>query len=332
MWRGTPLLVVGVVVASCNGTTGDQLITFSAYASGAPDAAQPFSAGGFTIQLTTAKMHLGALYFDEAPPGTGFNGPVCIASGVYAAQVPGPLEVDLLSSRAQEFSVYGSGTADIAQSWQIWLTDGDVNEVNFAHMVDLEGVATGSDGTQYSFGAAITINEQNRVPVASDPSQPGESPVCKQRIIQLGGLDIPFFEGGALYVQIDPRAWFNSGVDFSALPPVTDPSCLDEDPSAPMSPEDYAFKPDTAPAATETCGGSAQPCCAPTAASTTATCLGSLSCSNGICGPTYCIPNSSFAEAGGDLTAAGAQAGANLFAGVQTGGPAAYSVRYSKEQ
>ena len=166
-------------------------------------------------------MRIGALYFDESPPGTGSDGPVCIANGVYAAQVPGPVEVDLLSTAPQPFIVYGSGTADVAHSWQIWLTDGDVNAVNETHMVDLQGVATAADGTQTSFGAVVTIND-NRLPTASDPSQPGQSPICKERIVQIGGIDVPFFQGGTLVVTVDPRAWFNLGIDFAQLPLVTD--------------------------------------------------------------------------------------------------------------
>jgi hypothetical protein len=226
-------VMAGVALASCNGTTGDRLVTFSAFASGAPGASRSFQVGDFSVQLMAARMRIGALYFDEAPPGTGFDGPVCIASGIYAAQVPGPVEVDLLSSQPVEFSVYANGSADTALSWQIWLTDGDVNEVNFAHMVDLEGVATASDGQKFSFGAVVTIND-NRLPPVSDPSQPGQSPICKQRIIQIGGIALQFFQGGALFVTVDPRAWFNLGIDFSQLSPVTAPSCLTENPDSPM--------------------------------------------------------------------------------------------------
>jgi len=313
-------LVAGIAVASCNGTTGDQLVTFPAYASGAAGASQPFTAGAYTVQLTSAKMRLGALYFDEAPPGTGFDGPVCIASGVYAAQVPGPVEVDLLSTQPQEFAVLGNGSADTAQSWQIWLTDGDVNEVNSAHVVDLEGVATAGDGTRYSFGAVVTIND-NRLPAVSDPSQPGQSPICKQRIVQIGGLELTFSQGGTLQVTVDPRRWFDLGVDFSQLPLVTDDACIDGDPDVPTTFADYAMSPESPPPASQTCGGSGQPCCASGAA-----CLGALSCTSNVCGPTYCIPNSSFA------TGTGASAGVALFSGIQTAGPAAYAVRYSGTQ
>ena len=137
-------------------------------------------------------------------------------------------------------------------------------------MVDLEGVATRmSDGMEFSFGAVVTIND-NRLPTTSDPSQPGLNPICKDRIIQVGGIDLPFFPGGTLDMTIDPRGWFNLNLDFSSLPLATSASCAGTNP-----------------------------------------------------GPTYCIPDSNFA------TGAGATQGHNLFTGILTAGPAAYSVRYS---
>jgi hypothetical protein len=323
------MAAVGVVTAAgCNGTTGDQLVTFTPYAAGAAGASQPFSAGGFTIQLTTARMRIGAAYFDESPPSTG----TCIAPGVYAAQVPGPVEVDLLSSQSQEFSVYGNGSADTALSWQLWLTDGDINESNVTHMVDLAGIATcdGTQcpaGTQFSFGAVVTIN-QNRVPAISDPSQPGLNPLCKERIIQTGGINLTFFQGGTLLVTVDPRPWFNLGIDFSTLPRVTDEECLTGDTEVPLSPADYALAPETP--ASGSCGGSGQPCCASDGGAPAAGggCTAPLSCTSsdpsvGLCGPTYCIPDTSFG------TGTGSQQGAALFQGLFTGGSAAYAVTYS---
>jgi len=103
-------------VLACNGTTGDQLITFSAYASGASGAAGPFTtydASGkpaYTVQLTRAKMHLGALYFDQSPPSSGFDSPTCITPDLYAAQVPGGIDVDLLSTTPQPFATAGNGS------------------------------------------------------------------------------------------------------------------------------------------------------------------------------------------------------------------------------
>jgi hypothetical protein len=309
------------VAASCNGTTGDQLVTFSAFAQGASGAGQPFVVNGFTIQLTAARMFLGALYFDESPPSTSFDQPVCLATGVYAAQVPGPVQVDLLSPQPQEFAVFGNGTADLALSWQIWLTNGDVNGANLGtHMVDLQGTAT-RGGQTYSFGAIVTIND-NRLPPVSNPATPGSNPICKQRIIQIGGIDIQFFQGGTLNVTVDPRAWFNENLDFSTLPLVTDDNCLSGDPLLALTASDYALPAET-PSGSTTCGGSTQPCCSDDAG-VPDTCEGSLACSDGVCGPMYCIPNTNFA------TGKGSTQGQNLFNGILTGGAAAYSVTYSQ--
>jgi hypothetical protein len=264
-------------------------------------------------------MHIGAVYFDEAPPGTGFDGPVCIASGVYAAQVPGPVDVDLLSSAPQEFTVYGNGSTDTAQSWQVWLTDGDVNEVNFTPIVQLEGTATDTSGAVVSFGAVVTINAVNRSKGSSDPSQPGNNPLCKVRIVQIP-TDIAFAPGGTLTITVDPRVWFSQQslpIDFSPgqLPTVMDPNC-NPDSAVFMNPQDYGLAPETPPPSTQTCGGSGQSCCVGS------TCLGALTCTNDVCAPTFCIPNSSF------LTGAdpGSTAGFDLFSEVISGAP--FSVSY----
>jgi len=323
-----PVLLLGVVALSCNGTTGDQLVTFSAYASGVPGGAAPFTAGKFSIQLTAVRMHVGEVYFDEDPPGgSGFDGPVCIASGIFAAQVPGPVDVDLLSTAPQEFTVYGSGSADTALSWQVWLTDGDINEVNFTPIVKMEGIATDADGTSVSFGAVVTINASNRSHGSSDPSQPGQNPLCKSRIIQIP-TDMPFFQGGTLYVTVDPRIWFTQQgefIDFSPgkLPLVTDPNC-NPDSAVITNPQDYALAPETPPPSTQTCGGSGQPCCTADAGSASEmTCLGALSCENLVCGPTYCIPNSSFLPG----TDPGATAGFDLFTEITSAAPFSASYR-----
>jgi hypothetical protein len=267
------LALVGAVTASCNGTTGDQLLSFSAYASGAQEAWKPFKAGNFMIQLTAAKLHIGAVYFDEAPPGSGFDGPVCIASGVYAAQVPGPVlhdYVDLLSSAPQEFAVYGNGTADTALSWDVWLTDDnvgedDVNGANLTPIVRIEGIATDAAGRSASFGGVVTINAVNRSKGSSDPSQPGQDPLCKVRVVQIGGIDLPFSPGGTLRVTVDPSIWFtqqSAPLDFSPgqLPRVTDPNC-NPDSAVTVNPQDYGLAPETPPPSTQTCGGSGQGCC-----------------------------------------------------------------------
>jgi len=223
--------LVGLATASCNGTTGDELITFPAYAAGAPEASQPFSINGYTVKLTYAQMYIGAVYVDEAPLATASESPICINPGIYAAQVPGGVEVNLLSTTPQPFSVPGNGTADVGQSWELWLTDGDVNNPDntgygVPNTVDLQGKATRqSDGKVFSFAATVNINQDNRGVPVSDPSQPGQNPICKQRIVEIGGISLQLTGGGALQVTVDPRGWFNLDLDFATLPLVTSGAC-----------------------------------------------------------------------------------------------------------
>jgi hypothetical protein len=227
------LLLGGIVVGSCNGTTGDQLVTFSAYAAGADGASDPFSVNGYTIQLTYAHMYIGAIYINEAPAGSGgtFDTPVCISQGIYCGQVPAGLDVDLLSTQRQPFPVQGTGSADLGLSWELYLTQGDVNAPNnsgfgIPDTADLIGTATReSDGKVFSWAATVTINESNRGEPAQDPGQPGLNPICKQRIIELGDIHLQLFQGGSLLLTIDPRGWFNLPIDFSTLPSVASSQC-----------------------------------------------------------------------------------------------------------
>jgi hypothetical protein len=278
------LLAIGSAANACNGTTGDQLVTFAAYASGAKGAGDPFSVNGYTIQLTYAHLYVGAIYVNEAPAGSGgtFDTPACISQGVYCAQVPGGLDVDLLSTERQRFPVQGSGSADLGLSWELYLTQGDVNAPNNSSFgapdtVDLIGSATrDSDGSVFSWAATVTIDESNRGEPAQEPGQPGLNPICKQRIIELGDIRLTISEGASLLLTIDPRGWFKQPIDFSSLPLIASNQCQ-------------------------------------------------LDASSMYGGAEYCIPDSSNLS-GGTL---GAQQGATLFAGIFTGGSAAYALTYS---
>ncbi len=273
--------VTALTVASCTGSTGDELITFPAYAAGAEGASAPFSVNGYTLQLTMAQMYIGAVYIDEAPPSTASESPICINPGVYAAQVPGGVEVNLLSTSPQPFAVQGNGTADLGQSWELWLVDGDVNAPENTtstapNIVDLQGTATReSDGAVFTWAATVNINQSNRGIPVSDPSQPGANPICKQRILEEGGIHQQLFAGGQLLVTVDPRGWFNTAIDFSTLPNVATDECEIDNSSI---------------------FGNAE----------------------------YCIPDTSFG------TGLGANQGAALFNSIYTGGPAAYTLAFTK--
>jgi hypothetical protein len=242
------VLLGGIVVGSCNGTTGDQLVTFSAYAAGAEGAGDPFTVNGYTIQLTYAHMYIGAIYVNEAPAGSGgtFDTPACISQGIYCGQVPAGLDVDLLSTERQPFPVQGTGSADLGLSWELYLTQGDVNAPNNSGFgvpdtADLIGTATReSDGKVFAWAATVTINESNRGEPAQDPGQPGLNPICKQRIIELGGIRLQLFQGGSLLLTIDPRGWFNLPIDFSTLPSVASSQC-EIDPNTMVGDAEYCI-------------------------------------------------------------------------------------------
>lgn len=311
------LFALGVAGAACNGTTGDQLITFSAFAAGASGADKPFTTGPYdtsgnptySVQLLRASMHIGALYFDESPPSTGFDTPECITPDIYAAQVPGGIDVNLLSTNPQAFSVGGNGSADDALSWDLWLTNGDIDGPNLGvHIVDLVGVATRlSDHKAFSFGAIVTINPVTgdvagaRLTPATNDNLPGQYPICKERILAIGlASPLSFFQGGTLRVTIDPRVWFNNPIDFaSGLDPFDSNDCQ-LDPNANATYENG-----------KACINGA--------------CDEGFACnSDGQCIAALCIPDTNFG------IGAGAAAGQEFFASIQGGGSAAYSVSYSK--
>ncbi|MDP9150931.1 MAG: hypothetical protein M3O36_13455 [Myxococcota bacterium] len=233
------IAVAGLVVASasCVGTTGGGLVKFSAYASGPPDATSPLAFDtrtGFHVTLTTASMHIGAVYLTTTPQNVGSVSTSCIEPGQYLGEVPGGADVDLLSSMAQPFSVQGDGSVGVALSGEVWLTGGDINAANDStKVVTLRGTATRGSGV-WPFRAQVTLGANRTRPV-SDPAQPGLNPICKRRIVQVSPIDTPIVAGASLYVRVDPRGWFNS-VDFSQLDRVqSTPSPLYEIPDSDSS-------------------------------------------------------------------------------------------------
>lgn len=311
------LFALGLTAAACNGTTGGELITFSAYAAGAPGAADAFTTydargkPAYSVKLSRASMYIGGLYFDESPPSTGFDTPACVTPDIYAAQVPGGLEVDLLSSTPQAFKTPGNGSADTAQSWDLWLTNGDINATaNLGvHIVDLLGVATRlSDQKAFSFGAIVTINAVvsgagARLVRSSTPGLPGEYPICKQRILALDlPQGLPFFQGGTLRVTVDPRRWLeSSNIDFAGGLEAWDSEDCQADTSANATYENGVA-------------------CGPGGA-----CADGFVCNtgDGQCIAAFCIPDTNYPA---DTSVSAAP---DLFSAIQGGGAAAYAVSYS---
>ncbi len=134
-----PLLVL--TTPACVGTTGDQVVDFEAAASGPADAVtgEPLSfdgSRGWQVSLTSAHLHIGALYLAESIPVSGAQATSCILPGTYVAQVVQGRDIDLLSNEAQLFPTLGRGTTLDAFAGQVWLTGGDVNLENVPSAAD----------------------------------------------------------------------------------------------------------------------------------------------------------------------------------------------------
>jgi hypothetical protein len=351
-WLSLLVALCAALVACGFGTTGDALVTFTPYAAGAAGADQPFSVGDYTVQFTSASMYIGAVYFDESPPSTGFDAPACTASDIFAAQVPGGVTVNLLSTEPQEFSVYGSGSADVALSWDLWLWEGGTNtapynDVNVGISTIPTAVLTGtaaltSDPTNvYSFGAIVEINPGESADMAgsrgtpiSNPSLPGQNPICKDRILQIGGIDLAFYQGGTLNITIDPRAWFfaSGAIDFSQLQPWnTLPCTLSGDDSLDAyetrGPCDSSGACAPGLVCNEQTSNGVPSCVAPCGPG--GTCPSGFVCNSADnhCIAEFCIPDTNFPAS--ETTPEAALAGEQLFLGIEQGGGAAYSVSFT---
>lgn len=213
-------VVLGLLlgVAACIGSTGGDLVTFRAVASGPRDidARAPFVTGrGYEVTLTRATVHVGAVYLNRSQPISGAQATNCILPGIYVGQVLTGLDVDVLSPSPQAFSGLGEGTADRAMVGEVWLTGGDVTaEDDPTVVLDVAGTARRGDAI-YPFEGRLTIG-QNRAIAPSDPSLPGSNPLCKQRIVSPIPADITPTAGGELSLSIDPRSWF-ANVEFSEV-------------------------------------------------------------------------------------------------------------------
>jgi hypothetical protein len=202
-----------LLCAGCVDTTGSALVTFHAAAAGPVDA----NGGALTtgdITITTAKLHIGAVYLRLTQPSAGSQEQPCILPAYsYNGEVREGVTIDLLSPDPQPFPVDGSGTANTSLIAEVWLTGGPVDaDEDRTTIVELAGTAKGAP-----FSASFHIGANFTLP--GSPGTPGAHPICKQRIVTPIRLDPPFApsDGGMLLVRVDPRDWFVN-VDFAALP------------------------------------------------------------------------------------------------------------------
>lgn len=223
---------LGAVVSACIGTTGSSLVTFRAFGSGPvdlpPDVATKgvtFTNGrGWSITLTRAKVHIGALYLNRSLPVSGGQERSCFLPGIYVAQVLEGTDIDALSPQLQPFPGEGNGTNDHAVTGEVWLTGGRVDASEDRTLIaDVVGTATRA-GTSMRFEGSITIGK-NRVNGQTDPARPGANPLCAERIVTPIPVSITPTDGGSLVVRVDPRAWF-ANVELGELKAVSATSDL----------------------------------------------------------------------------------------------------------
>jgi hypothetical protein len=219
------LSAASIGLAGCVGTTGSDLVEFSAAAAGPADAVKgqsyEFTSGrGYHVVLTRAVVHIGAVYLNLARPVSGAQATDCILPGIYVGEVIKGLDVDALSPDPQPFPIAGEGTATRAITGEVWLTGGDVNaEDDSTVILDVAGTADAA-GISYPFDGKLTIGK-NRAVTVGDPSLPSQHPICKERIVSPIAVDITPKAGGTLLVRVDPKGLFTN-VDFSHMDKVSD--------------------------------------------------------------------------------------------------------------
>lgn len=213
------LALLAVSASSCLGSTGGSRFAFDAYVGGPVDAdgaAYLFDNDlGFEVTLTSARLHLGAVYLNESLPTSVASDTSCVLAGIYVAEVHAGIDVDVLSPTLVELPEQGAATSDHAQTAEVWLSSGDIDATSDPTIVAfVEGTAVRGDDV-YPFRGAVTIGA-NRVVVPTDPALPGAKPICKQRIVTPIRVDLTPSEDGVLVLRIDPAGWFGN-VDFSKL-------------------------------------------------------------------------------------------------------------------
>ncbi|MET0594571.1 MAG: hypothetical protein ABW133_17860 [Polyangiaceae bacterium] len=221
--------------ASCVGTTGGELIAFETVASGPEDAVAGelrfVTDRGWNVTLTTAKLHVGAVYLNRSMPVSGVQNTSCILPDTYLAQVTSAVDVDMLSPAPQLFPALGEGmTTPPAIVAQVWLTGGRIDRIDDrTPILKIAGVAEkGSD--RRPFSGTVTIGS-NRIAGGTDSTQAGASPICNERIVSPIPVSIALTKGGSLRLRLDPRFLFTN-VDFAALPPRGDAFAFTDDVSA----------------------------------------------------------------------------------------------------
>lgn len=217
------LTLFAFALAACIGTTGSDLVTFRAFAAGPAFANREpmtfINGRGWTITLTRARLHIGAVYLNRSVPVSGGQERECFLPGIYVAEVLEGLDVDVLSASPQPFPTLGNGTEDHAVTGEVWLAGTRIDALDDRTTI-LDVAGTASRGAEsMRFEGKITIG-RDRVVASTDPARPGANPLCAERIVTPIPVSVTPRDTGALLVRVDPRGWF-SNVELAELEPVS---------------------------------------------------------------------------------------------------------------
>jgi len=213
------LMLLGLAAGSCAGDTGGQTVRFRVAAAGPADAMPGaplvFTSGAFTVTLSEAHLHVGAVYLNQAAPASGAQATDCYLPGTYVGEETAALDVDLLDPTPQRFPQEALGvTEPPALAEQIWLTSGEINAADDpTPILQVAGTAEGPAGP-FPFQGTVTIGA-NHVP--SGTVLGGGDSICRQRIVSPIQQPVTLRPQGGLLLRIDPRRLFVD-VDFSLLP------------------------------------------------------------------------------------------------------------------
>jgi hypothetical protein len=225
-WSAPARLLGGcaaLLLSACGASTGGALVQFSAVARG-EGAASFTTTKGYTVDLTRARLFVGAVYLNQTTPGNYAGEVACVLPGVYSGEVRAPLTVDALSPLVQPFPKPGVGTAFPSKAGELWLTSGDINAPEDKQVL-LEVAGTARKGAEvFPFDGALTIGA-NRAQPPRDTNLPGSNPLCRQRIVTPIPLDVVLADSGTLTLTVKPSGWFDN-VEFSQLDKVSDSPLL----------------------------------------------------------------------------------------------------------
>jgi len=239
---GALLLALGA--ASCTGSTGGETLDVPVAAAGPATAVagQPLVCAAdpaWTITVTAASLHVGAVYLDQSQPVSGAQSTGCILTGTYVAQELAALDVDVLSPALQPFPALAHAvTTPPALIGEVWLTRGPIDAVpSSTPVLPILTVAGSAMRTVTSdvfpFTGTVTIEDNYQASGATA----GGNPICKKRIVTPIPAAVTLSATGGLLLRIDPCRFFTA-IDFTALPAGDAPGTyrFSDDPAA----TDYA--------------------------------------------------------------------------------------------